>query len=133
MRLPVRTSGSALAAVATAVFLLPGPGGNRLTAQSAVHPLAEAPSYGDLAPAVEYARAMLESMRTERGVPGLSGAVGVDGQVVWSDPESSRLSIVAVDDHGNPTHITLDDSGASAAGSWFDGNRGELSCTHEAP
>ena len=53
--------------------------------------------------------------------------------VAWSDPESSRLSIVAVDDRGNPTHITLDDSGANAAGSWFDGNRGELSCTHEAP
>ena len=85
MKLPVRTSGSALAVVATAVFLLPGPAGNRLTAQSAVHPLAEAPSYGDLAPAVEFARAMLETMRTERGTPGLSAAVGVDGQVVWAE------------------------------------------------
>ena len=85
MRLPGRPSGSALGAVATAVFLLLGPGGNWLLAQSAVHPLAEAPSYGDLAPAVEYARAILETMRTERGTPGLSAAVGVDGQVVWAE------------------------------------------------
>lgn len=54
-------------------------------AQSAVHPLAEAPSYGDLAPAVEYARAMLETMRTERGVPGLSAAVGIDGWIVFAE------------------------------------------------
>ena len=82
MRLPIRPSGSALAAIAAAAFLLPGLAGNRLSAQSAVHPLAEAPSYGDLAPAVEYARAMLEAMRTERGTPGLSAAFG------WADVES---------------------------------------------
>ena len=94
MRLPIRPSGSALAAIAAAAFLLPGLAGNRLSAQSAVHPLAEAPSYGDLAPAVEYARAMLEAMRTERGTPGLSAAVGIDGRLVfaegfgWADVES---------------------------------------------
>ena len=64
-----------------------------LHGQSAAHPLAEAPSYGELAPAVEYARAMLEAMRVERGVPGLSAAIGVDGRIVfaegfgWSDVE----------------------------------------------
>ena len=59
--------------------------GSGLLAQSAAHPLAEAPSYGELAPAVEFARAMLEVMRTERGVPGLSAAVGIDGTVVWAE------------------------------------------------
>ncbi len=59
--------------------------GSSVVAQSAAHPLAEAPSYGDLAPAVEFARAMLEVMRTERGVPGLSAAVGIDGTIVWAE------------------------------------------------
>ena len=66
MRLPIRPSGSALAAIAAAAFFLPGLAGNRLSAQTAVHPLAEAPTYADLAPAVDYARAMLEAMRTVR-------------------------------------------------------------------
>ena len=85
MRLLERSTHSILAAVAVAALLLLSPSGNRLLAQSAVHPLAEAPSYGDLAPAVEYARAILETMRTERGVPGLSAAVGADGRVVWAE------------------------------------------------
>jgi CubicO group peptidase (beta-lactamase class C family) len=84
MRLPVRGFRRVIAAsVLAAVFFAPD--SSRLIAQTAVHPLAEAPSYGDLTPAVEYARAMLETMRTERGVPGLSVAVGVDGQVVWAE------------------------------------------------
>ena len=47
-------------------------GTGELHAQTSVHPPAEAPTYGDLAPAVEYARVMLEAMRLERGTPGLS-------------------------------------------------------------
>jgi CubicO group peptidase (beta-lactamase class C family) len=85
MKHPVRALDTAVAAIATAVFLIPGAAGDRLVAQSAVHPLAEAPSYGDLAPAVEYARAILETMRTERGTPGLSAAVGADGRLVWAE------------------------------------------------
>ncbi|MGW8283054.1 MAG: serine hydrolase domain-containing protein, partial [Gemmatimonadota bacterium] len=77
------------------------PGATRAYAQSAVHPLAEAPSYGELAPAVEYARAILEMMRTERGVPGLSAAVGIDGRIVfaegfgWADLENRSPATAA--------------------------------------
>ena len=80
--------------VAVMATLISGPGASVLIAQTAAHPLAEAPSYGELAPAVEYARAMLEAMRSERGVPGLSAAVGVDGRIVfaegfgWADVEN---------------------------------------------
>ena len=65
-----------------------------LRAQAAVHPAAEAPTYGEFAPAVEYARAMLEAMRLERGTPGLSAAVGVEGRIAfaqgfgWADLEN---------------------------------------------
>jgi len=83
-------------ALALSALGLPGP--NPAYGQSAVHPLAEAPSYGDLGPAVEYARAILEMMRAERGVPGLSAAVGIDGRIVfaegfgWADLENRSPS-----------------------------------------
>ncbi len=83
MRLHFRTQAYLPIAPIFATILLTS-SGSGLLAQSAAHPLAEAPSYGDLAPAVEFARAMLEVMRTERGVPGLSAAVGIDGSVVWA-------------------------------------------------
>jgi hypothetical protein len=36
---------------------------------------------------------------------------------------------VTVDDRGNPTWIELRGRGDEAAGRWFDGNGGEISCT----
>ncbi len=84
MRLHFRTQAYLPVAPILGMILLTS-SGSGLLAQSAVPRLAEAPSYGDLGPAVELARAMLEAMRTERGVPGLSAAVGIDGAVVWAE------------------------------------------------
>jgi CubicO group peptidase (beta-lactamase class C family) len=57
--------------------------------------------------------------------------VMTDVEVSWSDPESSRLSLLVVDDRGNPTRLTLNRAGATSpvTGTWFDGNRGTLTCT----
>ena len=63
------------------LLLVAGP----LPGQSAVHPPAVTPSYEGMGPAVEYARAMLDAMRIERGVPGLSAAVGIGGRIVFAE------------------------------------------------
>lgn len=71
-----------------------------LSGQSAVHPPAQAPTIGEFAPAVVYARTMLDAMRIARGVPGLSAAVGIDGRIVfaegfgWADVEN-RVPVTA--------------------------------------
>jgi hypothetical protein len=54
-------------------------------------------------------------------------------RVAWSDAEGDTLTLLAVDDHGNPTRIMLETSGEGASGSWYDGNGGALTCSHQAP
>ena len=82
-RLPGSLSSLLSSALILAAIAVRGP--LALHAQTSFHPPAEAPSTGDLAPAVEYARAMLEAMRIERGVPGLSAAVGVNGRILFAE------------------------------------------------
>ncbi|MEJ2546949.1 MAG: serine hydrolase [Gemmatimonadota bacterium] len=84
MRVPARVPRTTVG-LTLLPLLLAGPFAVPLPGQTSSHPLAEAPTLGDLAPAVEYARAMLEAMRTARGVPGLSAAVGIDGRLVYAE------------------------------------------------
>lgn len=80
--------------------LLVGGGAGPAVAQEALQRAAEAPTMGATASAVEYARALLEAMRIERGVPGLSAALGIDGRIVfaegfgWADLEN-RVPVTA--------------------------------------
>lgn len=48
-------------------------------------PYAEAPVANRYVPAIEAARHLIDSVMTAENIPGLSVAVGVDGDVVWSE------------------------------------------------
>lgn len=68
---------------------------------------AAAPEYGD---AIAEARRLLVDLMAERAIPGLSVAVGVDGEVVWS--EGMGLANI---EHGVPvTPLTRFRSGSTA-------------------
>jgi serine beta-lactamase-like protein LACTB len=47
--------------------------------------LAEAPAPTRYAPAIQFARTLVQAMMEESGTPGMSVAVGIDGEVVWSE------------------------------------------------
>lgn len=55
-----------------------------LFAQAGVR-YAEAPAAGEYAAAVEASRALIDSLMRARNIPGLSIAVSVDGETVWSE------------------------------------------------
>src|SRR5688572_33457505 len=56
-----------------------------LNAQVAVRPAAVRTAPERFETAIEAGRAMLDSLRLATGIPGLSVAVGVGGEVVWSE------------------------------------------------
>ena len=84
MRVPTRAPRTRIG-LTILPMLLAGPSAVPLSGQTSSHPPAEAPTYGEFAPAVEYARAMLEAMRVERGTPGLSAAVGIGGRLAFAE------------------------------------------------
>jgi CubicO group peptidase (beta-lactamase class C family) len=47
--------------------------------------LVEAPAPTRYAPAIEFARTLVQAMMEESGTPGMSVAVGIDGEIVWSE------------------------------------------------
>lgn len=47
--------------------------------------LAEAPAPTRYAPAIDFARMLVQAMMEEGGTPGMSVAVGIDGEIVWSE------------------------------------------------
>lgn len=54
-----------------------------LYAQAAA--LAEAPAPTRYAPAIQFARTLMQAIMEESGTPGMSVAVGIDGEIVWSE------------------------------------------------
>jgi serine beta-lactamase-like protein LACTB len=47
--------------------------------------LAEAPAPTRYAPAIQFARTLMQAIMEESGTPGMSVAVGIDGEIVWSE------------------------------------------------
>ena len=47
--------------------------------------LAEAPAPTRYAPAIQFARTLVQAIMEESGTPGMSVAVGIDGEIVWSE------------------------------------------------
>jgi CubicO group peptidase (beta-lactamase class C family) len=66
-----------------ALLALAAPGSS-LVAQTALG-LAEAPAYGGWAAAVDQSRDAIVAQMRERGIPGASVAVAVDGRIVWAE------------------------------------------------
>ncbi len=81
---PHHRNRSRLAGLASAALLLLSGGLTAASAQVAVQP-AEAPSPGVWRGAIEGSRDVIRQQMQEVGVPGLSVAVAVDGEVVWAE------------------------------------------------
>ena len=74
----MRSSRQGISFLATVLILLP----STLNAQSA---LAEAQAPARYGPAIELARTLIEAVMEASGTPGMSVAVGVDGEIVWAE------------------------------------------------
>jgi CubicO group peptidase (beta-lactamase class C family) len=73
----------ALCALLVAVAMSLAPSGS-VGAQPASPALPTAPS-GPYAAAIDSTEALLDSLMTAQGIPGVTAAVGVDGRIVWSE------------------------------------------------
>ncbi len=73
---PARGAGARLLVLVLVLALVPGLAGA---------PAAQAQDAAPWQPAIDSAEVILESFMAERGIPGLSAAVAVDGALVWTD------------------------------------------------
>lgn len=80
MGLRLSFQASVLSCLALVITSVPDP----LLAQSPVS-YAEAPAQTRYAPAIEHARLLMRAMVEASGTPGISVAVGIDGEIVWSE------------------------------------------------
>ena len=74
----LRSSCQRVSFLATVLLLLP----SALSAQSALAEVQVPARYG---PAIELARTLIEAVMEASGTPGMSVAVGVDGELVWAE------------------------------------------------
>lgn len=78
---PLIRGGAGVLALALLLLALPG----SLGAQPAPSTVEMTPTSGPYVQAIDSTEALIDSLMTAQGVPGVTAAVGVNGRIVWSD------------------------------------------------